>query len=50
MNQKIADGVKHMVSYDFEYKGKKYELKTEVLKIAKRHNKVIEKSYSLKEK
>lgn len=39
-----------MVSYDFEYKGKKHELKTEVLKIAKRHNKVIEKSYSLKEK
>ena len=48
--RKIANGVRHMVSYDFEYNGKKYELKTEVLKIAKRHNKVIEKPYSLKEK
>lgn len=48
--KKIADGVKHMVSYNFEYNGKMYEVKTEVIKIAKQHNRTKEIFYSLKEK
>lgn len=39
-----------MVSYNFEYNGKMYEVKTEVIKIAKQHNRTKEIFYSLKEK
>ena len=49
--KKIADGVKHMVSYNFEYNGKVYELKTEVLrKKSNKHRTLQEIPYSLKEK
>ena len=49
--KKIAYGVKHMVSYNFEYNGKVYELKTEVLrKKSNKHRTLQEIPYSLKEK
>lgn len=49
--KKIADGVMHIVSYDFEYEGKVFEVKTEVIRMkSKNHSKQLEISYSLKEK
>lgn len=49
--KKIADGVMHIVSYDFEYEGKMFEVKTEVIRTkSNKHNKQLEIPYSLKEK
>ena len=49
--KKIADGVMHIVSYDFEYEGKVFEVKTEVIRMkSKNHSKQLEIPYSLKEK
>ena len=49
--KKIADGVMHIVSYDFEYEGKVFEVKTEVSRMkSKNHSKQLEISYSVKRK
>ena len=49
--KKIADGAIHIVSYDFEYEGKMFEVKTEVIRMkSNKHSKQLEIPYSLKEK
>ena len=48
--KKIKDGVQHMVSYNLEYRGKRYVFKTEVIKReSKKHKALLEIPYSLKE-